>query len=593
MAVFAPKNLLRQPNFAALVALVWLLVALALMLQHWAATAETLLDTDDAMRLTELHRWLGNGFFSGWFDLSEPRLQPPVGYESHWSRLIDVGLAGMLAAFGFFVDPELAERLMRAWWPLLWLLPTIAAMTSIAWRIAGREAATVALLFALIGVPAYQQFMPGRVDHHNVQIALTMVVVACVVWSDRKPWAATLAGVLSGVALAIGLESTPYLIVGGAAMALRYVIAHHAGQTLRTYGLWLALTTAAMFFVSVAPDHWSRFYCDAIATNNIAAAVCGGLVLAAAGHFDHGHWITRLLAVASAAAFAGAVLFLLDPRCVRGPFATVDPAIWPIWHDQVREMQPLFRLFTVNPLTASAIAAFPAAAILAALALGFDHDMRRNFGFLVGVAVFLMAAATTIAAIRGYSYAMWLGMPIVAALALRVFALLRLKNFVARLIAGLMLTPMVLSSGAITIASAAGLGDTNSFAQPERQHCRRTASYMPLKRLQPGLVVTDISYGPYLLALTSHSVMAAPYHRLSSGITTSHKALASPPEQAREVLKSIKATYVMLCGPRPPDGLPEPARTASLWGRLQAGAPPPWLEPVPGMGPFAVYRVRP
>ena len=141
MAVFAPKNLLRQPNFAALVALVWLLVALALMLQHWAATAETLLDTDDAMRLTELHRWLGNGFFSGWFDLSEPRLQPPAGYESHWSRLIDVGLAGMLAAFGFFVDPELAERLMRAWWPLLWLLPTIAAMISIAWRIAGREAA--------------------------------------------------------------------------------------------------------------------------------------------------------------------------------------------------------------------------------------------------------------------------------------------------------------------------------------------------------------------------------------------------------------------------------------------------------------------
>ena len=106
-------------------------------------------------------------------------------------------------------------------------------------------------------------------------------------------------------------------------------------------------------------------------------------------------------------------------------------------------------------------------------------------------------------------------------------------------------------------------------------------------------MVTDISYGPYLLALTSHSVMAAPYHRLSSGITTSHKALASPPEQAREVLKSIKATYVMLCGPRPPDGLPEPARTASLWRRLQAGAPPPWLEPVPGMGPFAVYRVRP
>jgi hypothetical protein len=336
-----------------------------------------------------------------------------------------------------------------------------------------------------------------------------------------------------------------------------------------------------------------RYACDAIAANNAVAAVCGGLLLAAAGHFAHRHWITRILAVASAAALACAVLLLFEPRCVRGPFAMVDPAIWPIWHDQVREMQPLFRLFTVNPLTASAIAAFPAAALVAALALGFEYDMRRNFGFLATVAVFLMAAATMVVAIRGYSYAIWLGMPIVATLALRVFALLKLKNFVARLIAGLMLTPMVLSSGAITIASAAGLDDTDSFARPASRHCFRTASYEPLKPLKPGLVVTDISYGPFLLALTPHSVMAAPYHRLSSGITTSYKALAAPPDEAREVLKKIQATYVMICGPRPPDGLPEPARTASLWGRLQAGVVPPWLEPVPGTAPFAVYRVKP
>ena len=54
-----PNNLLRQPNFAALVTLVWLLVALALLLQYWTQTAETLFDTDDAMRLAQLRDWLG------------------------------------------------------------------------------------------------------------------------------------------------------------------------------------------------------------------------------------------------------------------------------------------------------------------------------------------------------------------------------------------------------------------------------------------------------------------------------------------------------------------------------------------------------
>ena len=114
-----PNNLLRQPNFAALVTLVWLLVALALLLQYWTQTAETLLDTDDAMRLAQLRAWLGG---QGWFDLHQARMQPPEGYDTHWSRLIDAGLAGLLFLFGLFTDGASAERLMRAWWPLLWLL---------------------------------------------------------------------------------------------------------------------------------------------------------------------------------------------------------------------------------------------------------------------------------------------------------------------------------------------------------------------------------------------------------------------------------------------------------------------------------------
>jgi hypothetical protein len=114
-----------------------------------------------------------------------------------------------------------------------------------------------------------------------------------------------------------------------------------------------------------------------------------------------------------------------------------------------------------------------------------------------------------------------------------------------------------------------------------------------LASLPPGLVVTDISFGPFLLALTPHSVMAAPYHRLGPGIVTAHRALASPPAQAREILTDADVDYVMICGPRPPDGLFAPARSQSLWGWLQAGQTPDWLTRLPGDGPFAVYQVRP
>lgn len=134
----------RQPHFAALLCLAWLLVALQLVALHWGETAQTLNDTDDAMRLAQLRDWLGG---QGWYDLHQWRVAP--GYESHWSRLLDAGLAGTLALFGLFLDGALAERLMRTTWPMLWLLPTMAGSAAIAWRIAGREAALLALLLAL------------------------------------------------------------------------------------------------------------------------------------------------------------------------------------------------------------------------------------------------------------------------------------------------------------------------------------------------------------------------------------------------------------------------------------------------------------
>jgi hypothetical protein len=589
MAVFTPPNLLRQPNFAVLVVLAWLLVALGLLLQYWAQTADTLLDTDDAMRLVQMRAWVAG---QGWFDLHNARAQPPEGYEPHWSRLVDAGLGGLLAIFKFYAGPETAERLMRAWWPLLWLLPTMIGMSAIAWRIAGRQAAIIALLLALVGVPAYQQFTPGRIDHHNVQIALSVLLVAATVWSDRVRWCAAAAGLLSGLALAVGFESLPYLVVGGGAFALRYLADANAGRALRDYSFAVASGAGFAFAVNVAPEHWLRAQCDAIAINSLVAAAGGGLLLALAASLPQARPIARGLGVVVAAVVPVAAALAIEPRCIGGPFAMVNPEIWPVWHSHVRELQPLLSVFQVNPLTAAGIVAFPAASLAAAFALATGYGVRRDFGFLVALAALLVSVVTTVAAIRGYSYAMWFGLPMAAAAALRLFSVLRLQSLPARVAIGLLFTPMAVSISAITIAHASGLNDTDSFARPASRDCFQTASYAPLTRLPAGLVVTDVSYGPFLLALTPHSVMAAPYHRLGSGIVLASRTLTSTPDEARRLLAKAKATYVMVCGPRPPDGLSEPARSQSLWGILQAGAVPGWLELMPGTAPFAVYRVR-
>src|SRR5262249_36527932 len=168
-------------HIALFLGLAWLVIVAQLLADHWADTALTLTDMDDAMRLVQMRGFIDG---HGWFNLHETRLGPPDGYDSHWARLIDAGLARVLWLFGRFTDPAFAQRLMRAVWPMLWLLPTMAGATAIAWRVAGRDAAPIALVLAVVGLPAFQHFIPGRIDHHNVQIAIAVLLEAAVAWSD-------------------------------------------------------------------------------------------------------------------------------------------------------------------------------------------------------------------------------------------------------------------------------------------------------------------------------------------------------------------------------------------------------------------------
>ena len=158
--------------FAAYFALALAAIVTGLLVAHWGNTAHTLIDTDDAMRLVQMRDWLAG---QGWFDLAQKRMALP--YESHWSRLLDAALAGVFLFFSAFADHALAERLLRVIWPLMLIAPALAGVCAIAWRLAGREAALLTLLLAVAGVPAYQQFTPGRIDHHNVQIALALLTL--------------------------------------------------------------------------------------------------------------------------------------------------------------------------------------------------------------------------------------------------------------------------------------------------------------------------------------------------------------------------------------------------------------------------------
>jgi hypothetical protein len=582
----------RRLELPLLLALAWLLVLVQLMVEYWPMTAASMHDADDALRLVQVRSFLAG---QGWFDLHEVRVNPPIGYESHWSRLIDAGLAGLFVIFNLFVPHALAERLMAALWPVLWLIPTIGGVVAIAWRLAGREAAFVVLLLAVFGMPGMGQFRPGRIDHHNVQIALAVVAVAATVWSDRVRWAAAAAGAATGLALAIGFEGLPLLVLCGGAFTLRYVADANAAHALRSYGLSLAAGMLAAFLVSVSPDRWTHSVCDTLAINSAAAAIAGGLALVAATWFADMHRWVRCAAGGVAAAAAMTVFVVFEPRCVGGPYALMDPAVRAIWLAHMSEMQSLVDLMKHGPTAGVATAAFPVLALAATLVAAQRPDLRSDFGVLVAAAAFLLAFVIMLAATKFYAYAMWLGIPLVAVAVLHLFGRLQLNSLLARFVVALLITPTTVTVGAMTIASAAGIEGLTGVTSSERQACTRKDSYATLAQLPAGLVVANqLEWGPYLLAWTPHSVLAAPYHRLSTGIATAHRIFAQPPEEARRALSDVQAAYLVVCGRLGASGIGRQQHAASLAGRMEAGEIPYWLDPMPqtlGQA-FVAYRVK-
>jgi hypothetical protein len=504
-------------------------------------------------------------------------------------------LAGLFGLLHYFADAALAERLMRVAWPLLWILPAIIGAAAIAWRIAGRDAAVVTLLLAVVGLPAFQQFLPGRIDHHNIQIALSIATVAATAWSDRSRAAAWTAGALTGLALAIGLESIAFLGMCGAAFGLRFVVDRDGAGALARYGSALAVSTLAAFLVSVGPDHWGRSACDTLAVNWALPVAAAGLLMGAVGMtIASGRRLVRAAVVAAIAAAAALAFVSIEPRCLAGPYAMMDSTLRAIWFAHVSEMQPVWVIWRDSPVVAAAIVTFPAAAILATLVLTRERAVRHDSGFVLAACELVVACVLALAVAKMCMYATWLGMPLVAAASLRLFARLGLENLVARAFAAMLLTPAVLSGGAIAAVQAAGYAAVEEHDDRILGGCFKTANYARLARLPQGVVAAEVDFGSFVLALTPHAVIAAPYHRLSAGIIAAHQIFASPPDEARTILARFGASYVVTCGTRTEPGINEAERSASLRGRLAAGAIPDWLRLVPAEpgNAFTVYRVR-
>lgn len=595
-----------QRHWKWLTFLIWIVIAITMVATRWPAVHWLVLsDTDDNIRYVQVKDWLAG---QGWYDLRQYRLDPPGGANIHWSRLVDLPIAGLILFFRAFVDQGLADRLACAIAPLLPLLLLMLSLGFIGRRLAGPNGWLLAGLAPLAAQMGLGMYAPMRIDHHGWQLALAVTMLAGVIDRNRLR-GGLMAGVSSALSITIGMEMIVYLAAGGGLIALRWVFRPGAERRMLPYGLSLAGATS-LCYVLFASYANREMVCDAISPIWVAvfgAAGAGMVILSIA---PLRNWPVRMAAGAVVGGAVAVFFYMNWPQCLSA--YQISPELQRLWLANIREAKPITAQAQsmVVPLLA-----LPAAGLIGLLWALWDarRDAERLWDWATVGAMMVFSTALLFWQLRAGPAAQLLAIPPAAWAAHRLVAAILTGTRRVRIAAGVgvaLLTaiacayplyPQLVKLYQETTGTKprpwrpSAIARTDAIKKANGQ-CRTLPALEVLDQLPPATIFTMVDLGPRLIATTHHSAIAGPYHRNGATILDMHHAYDGPADGFRAIAAKHHATYLLVC-PNFPEGTIYQSRSPrGFYAGLMRGTVPHWLVPVElktGMTlPYQLYRIN-
>ena len=554
-------------------------------------------DPDDAMRLQQVRDWIGGQAFH---DVSQHRVNPPLGGPMHWSRIVDIPIAAMILLLRPLLGAHLAEVAACSLVPLLLLGSLAAALYAAAIRIAGKPVALLAAVLLLTTPTILVQLSPLRIDHHGWQILMATIALAGAMDPLRVR-----GGAIAGAALAIWLqissEGLPYAALFAATFAFRQWLDRTEIPRFSAYAMTLGGVALPLLALLRGVAPLAETKCDALSAAYVwplvAFSVAAPLSFRLVAPLSAGR---RFLAAALAGG-AAAILFLFTGQpCFSGdPFQALGPVAYKLWYLHVMEGRPIWE----QASSMMGLILLPPLAGLAgsfAAARAAQEPGARDRWITVAI---LLAGATLVAMLvmRAMSVAHVLALPGIGWLMLRLFQRAQrqqvplVRVFASSAVA--LLTPAALC--AIWVAAVTAATRSEEEAPTAAGECRTPAALAPLRLLPRSTLFAPLDMGPDILIRTGHSVIGTAHHRNAAGITAVVEGFTAPPAKARNILAALNGgngpDYLIVC-----PGLNEfrhysKEHQGSLAAMLDKGTPPDWLIPVPMRGSKSVriYRIMP
>ncbi len=578
-------------HWLRLTLLAWLGIAIWYVWQRWAAIHWLSLgDTDDNMRLMQV-RALLNG--QRWFDLRDYRLNPPGGFDIHWSRLVDLPIAALIVLLRPFVGVAEAERLACGIAPLLPMAITLAALGATLRRLVHPLAWPLGIALFLATNVCLGMFMPDRIDHHGWQLAMLAVTVAGLCDPHRARGGA-LVGAATAVSLTIGLEMLPYAAMAGAIIALAWIWERAERDRLAFYALALAGGTAAGF-AAFASDANRVYRCDALTPVYASTVLLAGGLLLGLAMLSPRRPAVRLALAVAAGAIVAAFFALAFPQCLGRP-EQVSNELYTSWLSQVREAKPIYR----HPLrVALPIVTLPLIGLIGAILATVRARRQSSLRGWACVALFgAFAALMLLWQARAGPAAQLLAVPGAAALAWMAVPWLTAPRFWwAKAAAAVALFTIVSGNVTQIVIDRFKVDRPSAYVQRVNKatgRCLTIPAMYPLDRYPAQTVFTFVDLGPRLITLTHHSAIAGPYHRNGDAILDVHHAFMGTPAQARAIMKRHGATMLLVCPDMAESTNYRAKARGGFYDRLAKGETFDWLTPLPIRkgSPFRAFRIE-
>lgn len=567
-----PENTSLRSRLSSLLPIgTFLLIAISLLAGD-AVNGSTVQDIDDIARRLQITDLLRDG---DWHDLTWPFLAMPEPYVSPWSRLVDLPYVLVTWLFQPAFGQDAAFEIARFVVPLLWLVAYAWLAVRLIREILGERpslpqigAAAVASLFAVI------EFMPNRIDHHNVQIVLLLALCLGIVSKHR--FAGILVGVASVLSIAVGLECAPYIALALAGVAIHAALAPNSTMVARlsltgwsllafTLPAGLLLTGGALF----------QTQCDALSAPWASALIAAGVVAAGAP------FIWKLLGLHRPTARLGVlvagglvvlgVLWTAFPECHSGPYAMINETAHTYWISNIiQEKGPAGAFAQGRNLLVLIFM------VLLALTLGaWMNPKAYRSPVLILLLIATLGTLLTAWQMRNFKFPAAL-LPLFLPLFIER---VREDGGARRAIAVLLPPALLLASFALLVKPT---GQALTLVDYMEGDACRDADLSGLETLPPSRIMAPLGLSLTLAEYISdtgsaHKIAAMPFHRASPGIERVFQTFAlTNPELRKQALGPY--SYVAIC--TLPETSADPS-AARLYATLSSSNDWPGLAEVP------------